>query len=99
MPIFYVLLFLTGDTKGHMSWNVAEVAQSKAACEEIRKKKLREAVQKVSASMDLRSLRPAPLTLASNSAACSISSGSPAISVAICCRRSSDRPVPWGCGL
>jgi len=38
MPIFYVLLFLTGDTKGHMSWNVAEVAQSKAACEEIRKK-------------------------------------------------------------
>jgi hypothetical protein len=47
MPILHVLLFLTGDTKGHVSWNVAEVAQSRAACEEIRKEKPPEAVQKV----------------------------------------------------
>src|SRR5262249_15974020 len=47
MPILYVLLFLTGDTKGQVSWNVAEVAQSRAACEEKRKEKAPEAVQKV----------------------------------------------------
>lgn len=47
LPVLYVLMFMTGDTKGHVSWNVAEVSQSRAACEELRKQKPPEAVQKV----------------------------------------------------
>jgi hypothetical protein len=48
MPVLYILMFLTGDTKGHVSWNVSDVFQSRAACEQMRKEKP-EAVQKVPA--------------------------------------------------
>jgi hypothetical protein len=47
MPVLYLLMFLTGDTKGNVTWNVASAFPNKAACEEALKEKGPEAVQKV----------------------------------------------------
>ena len=61
LPVLYVLMFMTGDTKGHVSWNVAEVSQKQGGLRRAAETKAAGGRAEGPAQVDMRSLHPALL--------------------------------------